>query len=528
MSKRLKPKAIVTPAPSIDNLSSQSQVPIRLKLVKKTPPTGGPQPEKIRAELNIEKWPAIWRPASSKSKPTLRVLEREITNPDGSLTRSRVEVGYTHLGTLSTEEQKMFYALVKQWEDSGKPETQVFFSDRLLQRLLKKKWGTNVIEAITKALRKLRTIPLEWTNAYHSKTEAGVVLRDRRPLTILSELRIIEREVDGTTNKALGYFKFDDQILSNLLANYTKPLLLDIILQIKSEIGQLLYVHVDLMLARKDCYERRSKELFQDLGLTNPEYNRPYERKRALEKAIKDLQGLPLSTGVLKSASVEKTNDRQDYKVVFQKTARSTALETEVAGIGEGERQAELIINDYSKAKSPPLLEAEELVQHFHKIFHGVDAHSPQSKETGQALSLVSQHGLERARYVVDFAHRESVKTNYQVQHFGAVLNYTSRALADFDRYQQQQQHAEQVMHRQAEEAQREEEQRIRGEARLAALTPEQYRELFEKAKAELFDQYPKMAAIFKAHPDRLEETIRVRMIRWLEAEPMDLVGGQF
>ncbi len=310
----------------------------RLRLLKKSPPPGS-QPEKIRAELNIEKWPAIWRPASSNSKTTVRVLERELKDPEGNLTRSRVEVGFTQWGTLTTEEQKMFYALVKQWEDSGKPEAQVFFSDRTLQRLLKKKWGTNVIEAITKALRKLRATPIEWTNSYHSKTEEGVVLKDRKIFNILSELRIVEREVDGSTNKALGYFKFDDQILQNLLNNYTKPLLLDTILGIQSEIGQLLYVHVDLMLARKDFYERRSKELFQDLGLTNPEYERQYERKRKLEKALAELVGLPLSTGILKIARVEKTNDKQDYKVVFGQTGqvgKKGPLRKEMSRCGPG------------------------------------------------------------------------------------------------------------------------------------------------------------------------------------------------
>src|SRR3954463_5275789 len=87
-----------------------------------------PMVEKIRSELNIEKWPAIWQPAKSKNKPALRVMEREVTAADGSRVVSRVEVGYTHLGTLSTEEQKMLYVLIKLWEDNSKPDTQVFFS----------------------------------------------------------------------------------------------------------------------------------------------------------------------------------------------------------------------------------------------------------------------------------------------------------------------------------------------------------------------------------------------------------------
>ena len=488
--------------------------PPHLRLIKKSPP--GSQPDKIRAELNIEKWPAIWRPAKSNSKPTVRILERETKDREGNVTNSRVEVGFTHLGMLTTEEQKMFYALVKQWEDCGKPDSQVFFSDRLLQRLLQKKWGTNVIDAMTKALRKLRATPIEWTNAYRSKTEEGVVLKHRRMFNILSELRIVERAVDGSTNKALGYFKFDDAILQNLLHNYTKPLLLDTIIGINSAIAQLLYVHVDLMLARRDFYERRSKELFQDLGLNNPEYERQYGRKRALEMAIPELAGIPLSTGILTVARLEKTNDRLDYKVIFRKVSHSAAA-LEVGPAREEEPGSDVVIHDGSKQKDPSIVQAEELVQYFHKLFHGVEDPQPASKEIAQALTLITQHGLEHAKHVVEFARAGSERTNFKIQHFGGVLSYASRALADLERQQRSREESKKIIQRQTEEAQEEEQRRIRGEQRLAALTPEQYQTSYEKAKEQMFKQYP---FLFGKWQDSIHEgAIRAQMIRMLEEE---------
>src|ERR1700693_1387219 len=166
---------------------------------------GARQVKKIRAELNIEKWPAIWQPAKSKNKPALRTMEREVTREDGSRVVSRVEVGYTQLGTLTTEEQKLLYVLIKFWEDAGKPDVQVFFSTRGLARMLKKNgWGTNVIQSITKSLRKLRTIPIEWINSYFDRTESGAVVVDRRPFSILGDLRIVERRQDGAVNTSLG------------------------------------------------------------------------------------------------------------------------------------------------------------------------------------------------------------------------------------------------------------------------------------------------------------------------------------
>lgn len=416
----------------------------------------------------------------------------------------------------------MFYALIKQWEDNTKPETQVFFSDRLLARILKKNWGTNVRDTIVKSLRKLRSIPLEWINSYHHKTGEGkAVLRERIPFTILSELKIVERELDGVVNKAVGYFKFDDRILGNLLSNYTKPLLLETILQIKSDIGQLLYVHIDLMLARKNIYERRTKDLFQDLGLTNPEYNRQYERYRALKKALEELQGLSLSTGVLKSATIEKTKDGLDYKTIFKKVAVAELDAPEIAVDPEGKE--EIVINDYSKPKVASVGQPEELVQFFHKVFHGVDDHSPQSKETGQALSLISQYGPERAKHIVLFARGEAAKTNYQVQHFGAILNYASRGNADFDLSRQQEERTKKILEHQARRLEEEQEHQAKGEARLVALTPEQYQTRFESARAILFRKYPFMAR--QNESSKIHQgAIRSIMIRELENEPMDLL----
>jgi len=186
-----------------------------------------PKPEKIRVELNIAKWPAIWQPAKSKNKPQLRVFEREITLDDDTKITARLEVSFNHLGTLTTEEWKMFCALISHWEKTGHPTSEVFFSDRLLARILQKKWGTNVIESITKSLRKLRTVSLEWVNSYHDKTQEGRILRQRQPMTLLGDLKIIERGEDGAVNSAKGYFRFDDRILTNLLANHTKPAFLD-------------------------------------------------------------------------------------------------------------------------------------------------------------------------------------------------------------------------------------------------------------------------------------------------------------
>jgi hypothetical protein len=477
--------------------------------------------EKIRSELNVEKWPAIWQPAKSKNKPALRVMERQVTAADGNRVVSRVEVGYTQLGTLTTEEQKTLYVLIKLWEDSGKPDAQVFFSSRGLARMLKKKgWGTNVIHAITKSLRKLRTIPIEWINSYYDATKQGAVVVDRRPFTLLGELRVVERRQDGAVNSSQGYFKFDDHVLTNLQLNYTKPVCIEEFFKLKSEIAQLIYSHIDLMLFDKSKYERRTKELFDDLGLKNGEYAHMYERKRAVAKALKELNGIRLSSGVLKNASIEKTADGKDYKVSFSKgaagslDAASTETLPEAAGPG-------VVVNDYSKAKDHLAVQAETLVKQFYRLFHNVDSHQPRSKETAQALSLITQYGIQKANHVVEFALATSSATNYAPQTFGGILNYTSRALAEYDRQHGGHGKAVQAQPKAIERSRPEQEPRIRGELRLAALTRQQIQARMALAKAAL-KQNPFMAR--QPEGSKIyESTIRARMIRDLDGESMDL-----
>jgi hypothetical protein len=478
--------------------------------------------EKIRSELNIEKWPAIWQPAKSKNKPTLRIMERESMTADGDRMVSRVEIGYTHLGTLTTEEQKMLYVLIKLWEDNGKPDQQVFFSSRELGRMLRKKgWGTNVINSITKSLRKLRTIPIEWINSYYDQTGTGSVVVDRRPLTLLGDLRVIERRQDGAVNSSQGYFKFDDHILTNLQLNYTKPVCIEEFFKLRSEIAQLIYSHIDLILFDKSKYERKTRALFDDLGLKNEEYQHMYERKRAIEKALKELQGIRLSSGVLRSATIEKTADGKDYKVSFSKSASVVSLD--VPSTLPGNVPPSVTVNDYTKIKDPLFEQGELLVKLFHKIVHDVDNHHAQSKEIGQALALIAQHGDELARFIVEFATRQAAETGFKIQHFGAVLSYASRAVDAF-----QKNASRESVTLQARPLPRTVEMETQswtiGEERLTYLTAEQLEARSENVRKILFQENPFLAQHWKPDSRIQQNLVRNRLVQELHQQPMALV----
>lgn len=517
---------------TVENVENPTLLSQPRKAIKRgTPPSG---PEKIRAELNVERWPAMWQPSKSKTKAAVRTMEREVTLSDGSRGISKLEVGFTQFGTVTTEDQRMFYALIKQWEDNGKPTSVVFFSDRLLARLLKKSWGTNVIDAITGSLRRLRLTPFRWIRSYHRSDSPRKEVEEEVPFTVLSDLKIIKRKVDGHVTNQQGYFQFDRNLLENLLTNYTKPLLLEEFFKLKSEIGQLIYTHIDLIMADKTRYERCTKDLFADLGLGELVfYRHASHRKQALDRALKELRGIALSTGVLKSAVLDRTKDGKDYKVIFQKGSRASMEQTptpESENLMEGETDRgfleTVVINDYSKTKDLLGRQSEEVVRHFHKTVHGVERHVSQPKEIGQALSLITQYGFEKAKLIIEYAAGKDEETKFSIQHFGAVLSYASRAIADSERHHQQECPRKATSAEQLVRQEPERKRWPRGESRLAALTPEQYGIRFQKAKADLFAEVPFLAHQ-RSDSGLQEKMVRSRMVAAMERESMDLLPLQ-
>ena len=486
-------------------------------------PSAAFKPTKIRTELNIEKWPAIWNPTHSNTHTKLngkpRTLEREMTASDGTKTASKVTINpIAHLGDLTTEDQRTLYALIKHWEDKGKPPHETAFSIRQVAKLLNKSWGTNVIDSVTGSLERLRGTMLVWTRSYRSKDQRVEDL-ETIYVNILSKLKIVRRKIDGHITTEAGYFQFDDHILKNLLANYTKPFLFDVFMDIKGEIALKLYSYIDLIMADKNHFERCTLELFADLGLTGASYRHPSKRKQNLERALRELQGILLTTGVLKSAVIERTKDGKDYKVVFHKVARRD-FELGDPSISFSTPEP-VVINDYNKIKDPIVEQAEALVGNFYKVFHGVEKHYVQSKETDQALSLITQHGLDRAKHIVSFSKDVAGDTNYLPQTFGGIMHYASRALADFD------QKTKVVPARPAvsvtEEAVAPKFER--GERRLLILTPEQSAVRFEQAKVVVLGRHPNMARL-AAGPGSLvlEKMVRAQVVRQLEDEPMNLM----
>lgn len=461
--------------------------------------TGAPATlEKIRPELNLEKW-SVWQPAKSKNPPKARTFERQVLLPDGSKSVARVKIGFTDEGVLTTEDQKTYYALVREWEEQNGDSKPISFSLQRLAKNLNKKWGTNVITSLVQSLRRLRITPFTWENSYFDNSTKKTV-EVLEIFNIISELKIITKKTDGTVNKALGYFRFNDFILKNLQTNHTKPIFFDVVINFKSEIAQLLYTHLDLVLNDKTAYERCTKELFDNLGIIGTAYNQRSKRKQMLVPALVELHNAPLSSGgIITSATIEETKDKKDYKIVIRRNRTSPVKAVSSFGErrahpadpheGRGVADDPDLVPAPTVHPAPEYPEADELLRHFNTVFFKTESSTHTSTtHRDHAISLIARHGLDVCRYIVDFAHREAERTHFPIATFGGILQYIDRAVSDYDRRRKQQREEAERAERTARyhrlEADYEAYQTIQLKQYVqASYTPDQYKELIEIKK---------------------------------------------
>jgi hypothetical protein len=415
--------------------------------------------ETIRPELNIQKW-AIWQPTSSRGTLQARVIEREIPLADGKTFVAKLEVApVLTLGSLTTDDQRTYYALVKLWEERGSSPSFTSFSLQRLARMLGKRWGKNTRLSLIASLRRLRATAFSWENSFTdgtSKTRLAVL----DTFNILADLKIVRREHDGHVTTEAGYFRFHEAILKNLLANYTKPVFFDVVLSFQKEIAQLLYTHLDNVLADKMSFERRTEKLFfEDLGLEGDTYRYASKRREKLEPALKELEGKPLTTGIIVKIALEPTRGGEDLKLVVRK--------------GKAKKSAEALLEPFNVLPFPSVepkdeqsTEAADLVRCFHRLFHGTEEAQPSGRALDQATGLLARHGARKARHIIGFAHREAPKTRFKAATFGAVMQYEARGIRDFDRQEQAERREREQ--RQGEEVKRRQEASEAGAAETA------------------------------------------------------------
>lgn len=378
---------------------------------------GAPTEKRIvRPELNLEQWP-LFIPSQARGRAfEVRTIEHTETRPNGDTVTDSVTVDFCSLGTLTAKDQRVLYALFQNWTEKGCPLTYCYYSAYKLSQLLKQQEGKATQKAILESLRRLHAVTITFKRCFHN-AETSEVYEDEEPIHILSELkiRVRKRLKNGKYEpiKSEGYIAFHPRILKNLIKNYTRRVLFDVVLSLTSDTAQLLYGLVDRQLATKETYTKATAALFQELGLQGKDYRYASARKRAIEKPLAELLGKPLSSGgIIGVAELEETKDKTDFKVIFKKRAAIRVVPA-------------------AKKKGKEPNDAEELVRYFHQAFFGTgEKVQPGRRELEQATKLISELGFDTAKSVIDYARREAPKTNFEIKAFGGVMQYQAQAVA--------------------------------------------------------------------------------------------------
>lgn len=372
----------------------------------------------VRPELNLEKWPAIWTPAQSRTKAKLRVLERKSTLDNGNIIFCKVTINPSlQYGNLTTEDQKTWYGLLQLWEKAGKPQILVF-SLRELARTLSKSWSIKTYESLKKSLKRLNISAFAWENSYYdSKTKKTLELEDS--FHIISELRLAKVSEEHSVNNEQCSCRFSDLLYQNLLNNYTKPICFTEILKIKSGVAQLVYKYLELVMYDKTYYERKTENLFYDIGLEGEEYKFASARKRILLTAIEELKEIPFPGGTLE-VGIEETTDKSDWKLTVKKISIEASKPKKTSKPKEPKQE---LLKDQPSLK-------DQTLSYFLERF-GL-RREPSKAEFEKAEQLIQKHQLsfEMVKNIIDYAKCAAVETNYTPKNFSGIIQYAEEALA--------------------------------------------------------------------------------------------------
>jgi len=282
----------------------------------------------VKAELNLERFTSLFVPSQSRGRRReIRTLQDIQTLPNGDIITNTVEIEPSmKLGTLTAKDQRVLYALFLNWKEKGSPLGYCYYSTYRLAQILKANTSGASIDSILDSLRRLNAVTLRFKHCFHD-AEAKTNYKDEEPIHILSELkiRIREREKDGKYKpmNSEGYVAFHSRILKNLIRQYTRPVLFDVVLSLSSDVAQFVYSIVDRQLSTKADFNITTKNLFDELSIEGKDYRYTSARMRVLKAPLAELEGKPLSSGGFLRITERETKDKKDLVLIFSKRAKA-------------------------------------------------------------------------------------------------------------------------------------------------------------------------------------------------------------
>ncbi|MGH9838454.1 MAG: hypothetical protein ACREEM_06685 [Blastocatellia bacterium] len=272
----------------------------------------------------------------------------------------------------------------------------------------------------------------------------------------------------------------------------------------------------ELPPASQRCYEIISTRIFAALKYGHSHADMVYSDYCAFSAHMRHSKYKPfraqmdhvhkphLASGYLDKVEFEETRDADgqiDWLIKYypgQKARAEYAHFNSPKGPRNGQRLGESVVTgsaNASDSRAGQGSEVRKLVEYFHQLAHR-DA-EPGRKELDQAAKLINQYGVDAARYIVEFAHKEAPKTKFEMQVFGAVLVYEKRALMLYRKWKAKAENRKNEIQEEMEKLLRQEEEEKllrKAEERINSLPREVFEALYAKAKKETIKKSPAAA----------------------------------
>ena len=416
------------------------------------------QPRIVRRELNLD-FGQFFYPQEKRKVFVSRIFVSDLGDSEGNQRIIRAKVSYhPDYGTLTTFDERVFYVLVELWQEQGKAET-VYFSEREIARRLNIQWAGDSARRISKSLTRLRLVGIEWDGSFFHKP-SNRLISISNPFTILSHLKTLSTKDEGIGSQ-IAEFRFDERVIQNLNSKYSRPVLLDTVLSFHIPLAQALYTYLEPRMYPTNHFHRTSAGLLiDDLGLIGSSYKRRANRVQYIKRAKDELIGKPFYYGEA-ITKVEIANGKEDaifhsyrsgasgmkgqlVEIPHIATKRSAPTDTpkeqkpqnrqETSSDAEGDAEGDVTPKRTTKTPSRASEAAYELLQCFASVFYADEQHEFDKNDVLLSEKIVKEHGLDKAKYFVRFAHAEAKQSNYKIKYFRGAKKYLKPAIESFER----------------------------------------------------------------------------------------------
>jgi hypothetical protein len=458
----------------------------------------------VRIDLNFEKYPVF---SSSAFKGMSRIFTREETLPNGDTVEREIIIGKTkgaETGVLRIFDYKVFCALVKIWEEAGRPENKaIIFKINSICKILNIKRGGRNAGIVKESLSQLAKIPIDWKDSFYSKS-TGTHESLLNTFRIVDQLKIFERKKKRQKDDkyfGISSFKLNEEIVKNILKKYTKPIDLAEMLKFKKDISILLYRKVDLFLSRGNIAKRTAKGLLEDLDMGK--YAFKSRRKQLLEPSLKELKGCRLSTGILKDYRFEETADKKDYCIVLFKEQYNLQIEDSAeAGV------LKLSENNYTD----PGDDAKQVVDLFIKTFSGLGEDVIKTIDASTAQVLLKKYSKDKIFQTIKRIRRERVSES-AVGYLMSILKKGVDLPVSMDELQDEQKKRRVQLEKQKQEQEEQENKKREETEKLEEELLRYYNGLLEDEKVSIQSEQIRIAKIMFSKYDYLDISQKIARI---------------